>query len=395
MSTVEGLLASVRESLVSATRALRVDDANFGSTLKIGQILKGRVLRHYDGSRYLVDFNGQEKVVESTLNLRVSENFRARVVSVGKQVHMQHLVSDAEIASDLESGSGQRSGLRPDARPLGDLFVQWNAQLVPSEANLLQQSAKRASNPELMGVSGLLLHKLGIRLTPELLEALYFRLDPAQSNRPVWEADSVPRLRLGATPLGERSGPVPERFADYLRERAADSTDDGSEEFVGDSTNDHAADDDSRDSDWKWQMGEALLNTQTHGRISHRVARIPIWLGEKFLEVSVALFSESERHAPDITFRRAVVFVELEDLGRIQITLGAADSSLRVDVAAESAASADVLVGYAPELKKTLSDQGFQVADLRYLQADLDAEGSVLESVVLHHISQDSLSRWI
>ena len=52
-------------------------DRDFLSTLTMGQIIKGRVLRHYEGSRYGVEFGGQERVVDSAIALRSGDVIHA------------------------------------------------------------------------------------------------------------------------------------------------------------------------------------------------------------------------------------------------------------------------------------------------------------------------------
>ena len=39
------------------------------SALSLGQIVKARVLKHYEGARYLVSLEGRERVVDSSVPL--------------------------------------------------------------------------------------------------------------------------------------------------------------------------------------------------------------------------------------------------------------------------------------------------------------------------------------
>ncbi|MCK7581364.1 MAG: hypothetical protein MZV65_40845 [Chromatiales bacterium] len=60
--------------------------SEFADKLTVGQILKGRVLRQYDQSRYLVGFDGNERVVDSAVPLRTGELLHGRVMAVGERV---------------------------------------------------------------------------------------------------------------------------------------------------------------------------------------------------------------------------------------------------------------------------------------------------------------------
>src|SRR3954462_14554697 len=82
-------------ALNSSNALLFKADVDFAAKLTLGQIIKGRVLRAYEGGRYLMDFYGQQKVVDSAMPLRVGDVIHGRVVGLGEHVELQRVQLDA------------------------------------------------------------------------------------------------------------------------------------------------------------------------------------------------------------------------------------------------------------------------------------------------------------
>jgi len=55
----------------------------------------------------------------------------------------------------------------------------------------------------------------------------------------------------------------------------------------------------------------------------------------------------------------------------------------------------ELLAEHVHTLRNELEACGFVVAETRCLQAKVSAEGAVLDSVLHHHLAQDSLSVWM
>lgn len=62
-------------------------------SLALGQVLEGRVTRTFQGGRYLMEFNGQERVVDSAVPLQEGDVLRGRVVALGEQVVLEKMAS--------------------------------------------------------------------------------------------------------------------------------------------------------------------------------------------------------------------------------------------------------------------------------------------------------------
>ena len=102
-------ISEVRQQLASllskAGNLIFTADDDYGKQLVMGQILKGKVLRSYDNGRYLMDFKGEQKVVDSSVPLKTGELIHGRVVGLGDKVELKKLVTqdDHLTAQNVES----------------------------------------------------------------------------------------------------------------------------------------------------------------------------------------------------------------------------------------------------------------------------------------------------
>ena len=73
--SVDKVTEAIQQAVSRFDKALSIkSDSAFSKSLNLGQVLKGKVLRHYEGSHYVVSFNGQEKVVDSAIPLKTGES---------------------------------------------------------------------------------------------------------------------------------------------------------------------------------------------------------------------------------------------------------------------------------------------------------------------------------
>src|SRR4051812_9305217 len=134
---------------------------DFAGKLQMGQIIKGRVLRHYEGSRYGVEFNGREKVVDSGVPLQTGEILYGKVVGLGDKVELERVRMPAvQTARDEAVPQARPWSMGGDAARLAaDLFEQYQGNLTPEQAQVIEQSVRGAGDKQSMALSGLLLSK--------------------------------------------------------------------------------------------------------------------------------------------------------------------------------------------------------------------------------------------
>jgi len=399
MSTIDGIAASLREALARTGGSLVVQDRDFGANLRLGEIIRGRVLRHYEGGRYLVQFGEHQKVVDSSIPLRVSERFAARVRAIGDRVDLQHLREEGKAAAAaIEPGSGEAA----PRDELVSLLERWNAELDAEAVARVARLARGSAEPSLVRLASVVVSKLGLPASEELIAAIATRLaDPSATGA----GPGVTAIAIDVG--GEKASSRPERtiepivaLLESLSEGAADDPADPPAEtnttLADAQTNTHSNGHEGRS--WQhWDLGHWLFNVQSHPRIAHRLLNAPLWIGDRLTELEIALFEQhGEPDAVDeCALQRVVLRLDLEWLGRVQVRLTAAGRRLRLRVAADREAGSESLARHAAALRANLEDRGWLVDEMEHVLERRDAADAPLEAVVLHHITQDSLSRWM
>ena len=381
-------------------------DNEFTSTLNIGQIIKGRVLRQYEGNRYAVDFAGHEKVVDSAVPLKTNEIIHGRVVALGDRVELQRVASDGSIIKPSADGASPVTGFNISNRfekLIQETFARYQGQLTAADQTSLLRSVRSASDPGIMVMAGLVLSKLGLSQAPELLMALYHSLNNKAQNRGMFAhgimaGEVQSQSNISERPVSEvLSGILTERLQQVPEKEAANSLQNEQDVKLGDSATAGNGGDQSPPGNPQqpfWNAGRLLLNTQSAGSVSHRVATIPFLLGDRLVEVDVALFDQ-RRHidAPDGIRHRQIVFsLNLESLGHVEILATVANHRARVVVTTENSEATAYLAGYMTTLKDDLEQIGWAIDELSY-ETKTEGIGGVNTAVVEHYISQDSLSR--
>jgi hypothetical protein len=389
-------------------RSLLIPDPEFASTLTLGQIIKGKVLRHYEGERYAVSFGGREKVVDSGVPMRAGEIIYGRVIGLDDKVQLQRVYAD-------NSQPAQRTPAEPLAAMIANpaesrvlrLFEQYQGRLNAGDMRVLGQLVRSAEQPDLMALSGLVLSKLGMTLEPALLRALYRAM---QENNPAVTDQSKLAAALTAGAMNSETGfsreAIEQLAAAFLPAQLQphSTADEGAaaevpaESAVADNGDARSAGGgQSFDSEAKqeWLLGRLLLNVQSDGSVAHRLTSFPIWFGDRLIEVEMALFSQHRDKQQDegVQYRKLVFALNTGQLGHVEISVYVANRNLRVIVATDNESATGELARYLPDLKKGLTAFGWQLDELSYRTTEADLQGNVIKSVVEHYISQDSLSR--
>ncbi|WP_316369640.1 flagellar hook-length control protein FliK [Candidatus Thiodiazotropha sp. CDECU1] len=389
-------------------------DASFTRTLTIGQILKARILRHYEGGRYLAEINGQQKVVDSTIPLRVGELVHGRVAALDDRVHLQRVAS-GDGTQEAEKAIKQ-PGIAGSGEWLDQLFARYQASLNPGDRAALMRRVSAVSQPQLMALAGLVLSKLGTPITAEFLNGLYRVLNTSKLRELVENLHSPNRLTTAETVHAQAgSDEAVEQLAGLIESARLDAWRRSGELPLQEKGSDPAAypgdfaaasmlSDDSReeggrqrrnDAYQEWSLGQHLLNTQSEGSVSHRLSHFPLWFGDRLLEISVALFSQQEQSLDlnGIRHRRLVLSLETASLGQLEITVNLADRHLRLHMVTGDEVATERLARHVGELKTQLEGYGWEIDEIDYVTETEIEDGAAVRAVVEHHITQDSLSR--
>ena len=411
---VGGIAEALQQTSSGVDRSLVFRaDSDFGSTLTLGQIIKGKVLRHYDDSRYGVNFGGREKVVDSTTPLKVGDMVQGRVIRLDDKVHLQRIVDgqnpEKQQASNQERGILQQGSSRGEE--IAALFSRYQASLSASDQNLISKLQGRLGRSGLVATSALVQSKLGLPLEAPLIEAIHRVLQQLESGRRGATSDIGIQLQGGTeasqpdSSLVQKMGPLLAQLAELIPTATNDDSEainDGVDNSTG-STGAHGERQDTGggNQSQEWLFGQWLLNTQSEGAVGHRFMRIPLWFGDRLVEVSLALFTQRDmNNQPQDTleqalrYRKAVFTLDTENLGHVEIEVLAADRHLNLEINAESLKIAETLGAQLSMLAASLVDHGWHVDEIRYqVQEGSDSNNGVARAVVEHYINQDSFSQ--
>lgn len=371
------------------------------SHLTMGQIIKGRVLRHLESGRYTVQISGEEKVVDSSVPLKTGELLYGRVVGLGEHVELERVhVPQAMPSSLLDAPALIASDVFPrvTAEQVVQIFTEYGASLSEKDASVLNQVLRASPSIEPTIYAGLLLAKLGLPFTPERLEALTrtFTADPRQplfnermaiylSIQPDDSAQPVTNAKNNSDNDGD--------FARLLADIADSSARDTTTASEGDDT-EHEG---SRDTNKEPGLGYELLNLQVEGAMGHRVATVPLVIDGELIEVNIGLIDQREaRQDQTATSHRRLVFtLNTEELGTVAVdgTLTGEHIQLRFHV--EHADALDALQEHTAMLKQALQQGGFAVDAIRHEVATRREMPSVAWLAASSVIQNDCLDKWI
>ena len=276
------------------------------------------------------------------------------------------------------------------------LFERYQARLEPAEWSALQRLAARGPAPEQAALAGLVLHKVGLQIAPELFRAVHAAL--AKPEAEALFALPAQALSLAAVAGAGRSARAEQDAVPALAAWLARALADVPEARLRESRDD----DDMLDADGGGDADLArwILNAQTGGSVTQRVATLPLLLDGELVELDIALFAQNDdagrEPKPDAIRHRELVFaLTTEALGRIEVRALLANGHLRLRIAADSPATTERLAEHAETLEAGLQHIGWQVDEQRYESRVGSAAGGVLASVVEHLISPGSVSRLV
>lgn len=409
---VSGILEAIQQGQIPGRINLSFA-ADGDSTLTVGNIVKGKVMRHYEGNRYSVDFSGRERVVDSAIPLKTGELIRGRVLAVDDKVYVQRI--QIPETTDLIRGSVNRNQLNidlPGARVLLQLFEQYQMPINNTQLREVGPLVARAANPDLMALSALILSKMGSRLEPEFLRAIYRHLQANEAGTTARNNSVAPSLRVSTeipTETAARTAepPLVPALAELLRQQHAryDALSQIKQEqethawFSEAATEMPQTDSQSargqHDTNGR-NLSNRLLNVQNDNSVAHRMIQLPIWVGDSLVEIEIAFFAQKEQNRTVGNtagfFRKIVFSLETDVLGHVEVVVHLANRNARVEFVTSRSESSAMLARYSSDIEAALLDLGWDSDELSYRTAT-EVDGGVLGSVVEHYITQNSFSR--
>jgi hypothetical protein len=368
------------------TAAAAAFQVELPGTLSLGQIVKARVLKHYEGSRYLVSLEGRERVVDSSVPLNTGELVRGRVIAVGDRIELQPLPESSPAPQDPVAAQ--------PADELASAFAQAGLKLDDAARAVVMRSLKGAADPQATVLAAITLAKLGLPQQPELIEAVQALL----RRRPSVNAGTAdaPKEALTVTPSPQLVAQLQEALRTTLSPNgpaqplqsptSAEVSPGGADQQQG-----FTPDGSGR------QLGQWVMNTQTGGVVSHRVGTLPLLVGGRLVELDVALFEQDARRSRQGESRsRHLVFVlDAGALGGVEVSARLVDSRLRVRFAADLDSTLELLASRRDALSRQLAALGWTVDEITYEPRQAAAQNAAYRAVADYVVTQGSLDRTI
>lgn len=404
-------------SALTSSNALLVNaDVDFAAKLTLGQIIKGRVLRAYEGGRYLMDFYGQEKIVDSALPLRVGDVIHGRVVGLGEHVELQRVLPESTPRGAQDTGETADGGRPPLLenkwqRLVAEIFGRYRGTLSTEDALILERLAARADAAADVVLSGLILSKLGLSIAPEFVQALLSAFQSLSREGSFPLLKSGVRLEVSAVQT-KRDPAAIEALASVLQQLMSDlpesdwrqnasvpasepRTSAASSQALG---NESGGGEGAGRGNGELSLARWILNAQPGGRLAHRTLTVPVLVDGRLVELDIALFEQTtgrdSREDPSpLKHRQVVLSLHTEGLGRVDVQAALAGDRVRVNVHCERAEASEFLSMHSTHLALDMEALGLSVDELRYAVREHQAANVVLRSVAEHLVSPGSVSR--
>jgi len=415
--SIQGVSGGITPALQGAGGKFFLPGAGeFADKLTLGQIIKGRVLRQFDSNRYLVNFDGHERVVDSAIPMKTGELLHGRVIGLGERVEMQRVsLNEPNVGSSAPAPHSFPQTALPGTQTaaLEAMLARYQVDLRSADQATLSRAMRGAQDSQAMAMAGILLNRLGLPQSQELLSALYGTLLSRRVSGVEQNAIDIQPLLNAAAGLGVPTANIVAQIGDVARQaleqvNTARADSDGRNSELPDNSTSAVlsagpdaqqtqAEPNAGGQQFAKQLGHFLLNVQTEGSVAHRAGTIPLLLGNRLIEVDVALF-EQRRDAeqkPDARHRHLVFRLNTETLGKVEISARLVGERVRVRITADEEAGTENLAQHAEALRSTLNESGWSIDEIVYETRSDDARNSVAHAVVEHVISQGSLNHLI
>jgi hypothetical protein len=376
---------------------------DIASKLTIGQVIEAKVMRHHEGGRYSVNFNGQEKIVDSANPLRLGELIQGRVKSLGQQIEIQRVntaVDQYKEQSAAKTINETHLFSQKNDRPLNQIkafFTQNQSSLSSAELLVVRNLIGKVYPLNVIAMSALAVKKAGIEVTREPVVAVAKSLvGDFSENKNTSIISHAAILAVEHNVVDSLVDPLLiKELADEIKQYAHLAGNDDSHVDLSESASTSTSDDPPEQSNR--YLADWLLNVQDDSSMNHRLMTFPIWMGNKLIEIRMAFFDQdkSRRNEQDIDvqYKRAVFTVDFECLGSVVISAVMHGVRMSLNVASEKSDTTDYIAQHMGNLKKTVETMGWVVEQLEYATVSVSELEAATEAVVKHYISKDSVSR--
>lgn len=379
------------------------------STIDLNQLLSGVVKQDLGEGKYIVQFRGEDLIVESKPELKLNDIIYGRVIGIGDKIELQRIVKENESA-DKQSFIQQKFDFLYSFGKVGQsvsvVLQNYRVSLSKDEQLALIEVLKITTSENTLSLTAVVLKKIGIQVTKDTLNTLYPVLSSELKQKfnlqnIIAEVNFSSKIDSSNKPevikeLAEFIYTVADKFPNaHAQSSDVDTT--NYEKTTGEIRLHIDMDMSSRDEkDKKNHLDPAriLLNTQSDSSVSHRVSIVPFMINNELVEVDVALFSQKQGQIQGANnHKRIILSLDMDAIGKLEAEINIIGKHARININTENNLVTNELVNYMPTLSSDFEANDFKIDELSYGAKKSNSVGKVIESVVEHYITQDSLSR--
>lgn len=377
-------------------------DSSLQQTLQLGQVIEARVMRSFQGGRYLLELAGQERVVDSSIPLQEGQVLRARVLSMDEQVVLERLQAKPQQAlAQQTADAGAPAWLqRTGAEAALQLYAQY-AWLLGAQQWQALEGLARVHGSHSVTLAALALARLGVPLQTGLLQTLAQALSGHSLLRPgqtILAATTAQPAGPGLAQAGgvlagagmantaEDAQVLSQLLSEELAQAGASLQTAAGQAHTGD---DAMPGDDSL----ARAMAAILLNARQDGSLAQRVLSLPLSVNGRLTELRLALFDESDQQSvqPELRQRTLRIALELDALGRVELLARLVNRHVSLEWTSASESLALLAGGQDSALAQSLNASGFTLDSARYV-AGVREEGAAMQEVMARVIAGGGFS---
>ncbi|MFT6102055.1 MAG: hypothetical protein ACJATV_001048 [Granulosicoccus sp.] len=379
-------------------------DNDFLSKLTVGQVIQAKVMRHHEGSRYSVEFNGREKIIDSANPLQPGQLIEGKVKSLGQQVEVERFETGKEIVDKrgatehalLNPGKGLGGSKDVVANELKEHFASKKIVLNESEIYLIKGLMSKNEAANAIIASALAVKKTSVSLTKETITSVAKMLNPHKSDTSFNVMSDVAILDVDAgLPAELAQAHTVKNLAEQIKHYAflsesedllqqqlsAESYSAAGNDFLGDGRH----------------LAQWILNVQDDSSINHRLMHFPIWLGDKLVEIRMAFFDQNRPSktipSDDLFYKKIVFTVDLKKLGAVSVVATMYGQHMNLSLTSNNRNISTYMAEYTEMLKANISHIGWDLDQLEYATLNDSEYDGAAQAIVEHYINKDSVSR--
>jgi len=376
--------------------SLVIQQQDWLKTISMGQIIKGKVLKVYDGNRYGIMMGGHERVVDSTIQFQVGQQLSAKVTNIhGEKVSLK---LTERVASDQAASANAVSiGSQATSQSLVEnMASQFNLRLTDLQKQSIDGLARVYRQDPFAIKVALYLAKMGLPIAESLIRDVIknahgstqpIKLEAVVAEaKLIADADSMPALYQAIAAAFSGDGPQEDDRGEAHQDAMSEPT--VSDGYApGLRFEQHASGFDEEAGQMPFMK---LFNIDTEGAIAHSFDVLSIIINDRLLEFDVAFFDQAHMQS-GTTSSKQVVFELDTQSGKVGVVAKLVNNRLSLAFNTEQPTLMAALQQQKDAFSETLSQAGWVLERAHYTAQA--GQASAMTAIIDHVLAQGSLEK--